>query len=88
LTPPILVTLYKEVKMVAGGVSITDNALLADAYGGAGYKGLFKNNFVLFLSAFASIGGFLFGYDQGVISGILVMNNFVCLITFQLALTR
>ncbi|KAI9927097.1 hypothetical protein ASPWEDRAFT_177557 [Aspergillus wentii DTO 134E9] len=46
------------------------------AYGPAGYKGLVKNPYILLQSFFASIGGLLYGYDQGVISGVLVMNNF------------
>ncbi|KAF9889719.1 hypothetical protein FE257_007025 [Aspergillus nanangensis] len=46
------------------------------SHGDAGYKGLVQNPFLLFLSCFASIGGVLYGYDQGVISGVLVMNNF------------
>ncbi|KAB8260194.1 sugar transporter [Aspergillus pseudonomiae] len=46
------------------------------SYGQSGYKGLMEQPFLLFLSLFASLGGVLFGYDQGVISGILVMNNF------------
>ncbi|KAH6991408.1 sugar transporter [Ilyonectria sp. MPI-CAGE-AT-0026] len=52
----------------AGGVEIS--------YGEAGYKGLFREPYILSLACFASIGGVLFGYDQGVISGVLVMNNF------------
>ncbi|PYI00563.1 sugar transporter [Aspergillus sclerotiicarbonarius CBS 121057] len=46
------------------------------SYGPAGYKGLVHNSFLLSLSAFASIGGVLYGYDQGVISGVLVMTSF------------
>ncbi|KAF4832536.1 Major facilitator-type transporter ecdD [Colletotrichum tropicale] len=46
------------------------------SYGEAGYKGLFRQPYIFFLACFASIGGVLFGYDQGVISGVLVMNNF------------
>lgn len=46
-------------------------------YGPPGYKGLIKEPRIFFLACFASIGGLLFGYDQGVISGVLVMNNFV-----------
>ncbi|KAH7155917.1 sugar transporter [Dactylonectria macrodidyma] len=52
----------------AGGVEIS--------YGEAGYKGLVREPYIFFLACFASIGGVLFGYDQGVISGVLVMNNF------------
>ncbi|KAF2015186.1 general substrate transporter [Aaosphaeria arxii CBS 175.79] len=40
------------------------------------YKELRKNPYLIGLSAFASLGGFLFGYDQGVISGVLTMESF------------
>ncbi len=46
-------------------------------YGPAGYKGLIKEPRIFGLACFASIGGMLFGYDQGVISDVLVMPNFV-----------
>ncbi|KAH9996121.1 sugar transporter [Xylariaceae sp. FL0662B] len=46
------------------------------SYGPAGYKGLIQNPYIFALAFFASIGGVLFGYDQGVISGVLVMSNF------------
>ncbi|KAH8172001.1 sugar transporter domain-containing protein [Sarocladium implicatum] len=35
-----------------------------------------ENPFLLGLSMFASLGGFLFGYDQGVVSGVLTMESF------------
>ncbi|KAK9459668.1 general substrate transporter [Lipomyces oligophaga] len=35
-----------------------------------------KNPYVLFIACFSSIGGLLFGYDQGVVSGILTMESF------------
>ncbi|KAE8136348.1 sugar transporter [Aspergillus pseudotamarii] len=62
--------------MVAAGDSAGPGSGLDISYGKPGYKGLVEQPFLLFLSLFASIGGVLFGYDQGVISGILVMNNF------------
>ncbi|KAK4938324.1 hypothetical protein LTR10_021208 [Elasticomyces elasticus] len=46
-------------------------------YGPAGYRGLVKEPRLFALACFASIGGMLFGYDQGVISGVLVMPNFI-----------
>ena len=51
---------------------------LADgvSYGPGGFRGLFSNNFVLGAAFLASLGGFSFGYDQGVISIINVMPEF------------
>ncbi|OAL05241.1 general substrate transporter [Phaeosphaeriaceae sp. SRC1lsM3a] len=40
------------------------------------YSELRQNPYLLGLSAFASLGGFLFGYDQGVVSGVLTMESF------------
>lgn len=42
-----------------------------------GIRGLFSSPFVAFCSAFAAVGGLLFGYDQGVISVTLVMEHFL-----------
>ena len=42
-----------------------------------GIKGLAREPYIFALACFASIGGVLFGYDQGVISGVLVMSDFV-----------
>ncbi|ORY56995.1 general substrate transporter [Pseudomassariella vexata] len=35
-----------------------------------------ENPYILGLSTFASLGGFLFSYDQGVVSGVLTMESF------------
>ncbi|KAI9487854.1 MAG: general substrate transporter [Benjaminiella poitrasii] len=42
-----------------------------------GLSGFIKNPYVFFTAIFASIGGILFGYDQGVISGVQEMEDFV-----------
>ena len=47
------------------------------AYGPQGLPGLLHNYFALGCAIFASIGGLLFGYDQGVIANVLVMRDFV-----------
>ncbi|KAI5820078.1 general substrate transporter [Pyronema omphalodes] len=41
-----------------------------------GLRGLTQNQYVLWTAVFASIGGFLFGYDQGVMSNLLTTENF------------
>ncbi|OAA69157.1 D-xylose-proton symporter [Cordyceps fumosorosea ARSEF 2679] len=40
------------------------------------WRQLLDNPYIFGLSAFASLGGFLFGYDQGVVSGVLTMESF------------
>ncbi|KAK9244501.1 general substrate transporter [Lipomyces tetrasporus] len=55
---------------------ISSSVDLDSAYGPSGFRGLLKSSNILFYSLFASLGGFLFGYDQGVISGVLVMHDF------------
>ncbi|RFU30271.1 hypothetical protein B7463_g6059, partial [Scytalidium lignicola] len=45
--------------------------------GASGPAALVKNMRVFALACFACIGGLLYGYNQGVFSGILTMNNFM-----------
>ncbi|KAH7121760.1 general substrate transporter [Dactylonectria estremocensis] len=48
----------------------------ASAKGKGVWATLLENPYILGLSAFASLGGFLFGYDQGVVSGVMTMESF------------
>ncbi|EON62583.1 hypothetical protein W97_01807 [Coniosporium apollinis CBS 100218] len=44
--------------------------------GGSGPAALIKNIRVFSIACFACLGGLLYGYNQGVFSGVLTMNNF------------
>lgn len=48
-----------------------------EPYGPAGLRGLACNPFVLMCAACSTLGGLIFGYDQGVVSVILVMEQFL-----------
>ncbi|KAJ5432317.1 uncharacterized protein N7458_011473 [Penicillium daleae] len=48
-----------------------------EPYGPPGLRGLVSNPFVLMCAACSTLGGLVFGYDQGVVSVILVMDQFL-----------
>ncbi|OLN90320.1 putative glucose transporter rco-3-like protein 4 [Colletotrichum chlorophyti] len=48
-----------------------------EPYGPSGFRGIFVSHYVAMCAAFSAIGGLLFGYDQGVISVTLVMEQFL-----------
>lgn len=63
----------------AGGASQFDSAALSrrqELSGASGPLALLKNLKVFGIACFACLGGLLYGYNQGVFSGVLTMNSF------------
>ena len=56
--------------------SMPDKLAEQVSYGEIGIRRLFSSSYVLGAAFLASLGGFSFGYDQGVISAINVMPEF------------
>ncbi|GJJ08541.1 hypothetical protein Clacol_002759 [Clathrus columnatus] len=57
--------------------SLNDDGSHKYAYGPSGFRGLFHNSLAFRSALFASLGGLMFGYDQGVIANVLVMKDFI-----------
>ncbi|OCF61357.1 monosaccharide transporter [Kwoniella mangroviensis CBS 10435] len=56
---------------------VNDPHALAKALGGSGFFELFKNPLVLAAAVSACLGGLLFGFDQGIVSIVLTMKQFL-----------
>jgi hypothetical protein len=63
---------------VDSGAGVYDAALQRRQalMGASGARALVKNFRVFSIAAFACIGGVLYGYNQGMFSGVLSMNSF------------
>ncbi|KZT69637.1 general substrate transporter [Daedalea quercina L-15889] len=69
--------LPREARLHGGTLIVHPNAHnYSYAYGPRGLPGLLHNYYALGCAVFVSIGGLLFGYDQGVIANVLVMKDF------------
>ncbi|KAF7362605.1 MFS domain-containing protein [Mycena venus] len=60
-----------------GGLTVHADSTYTYSYGPPGLAGLRHNYYALLCAIFASIGGLSFGYDQGVIANVLVMEDFM-----------
>ncbi|GJE88676.1 MFS general substrate transporter [Phanerochaete sordida] len=61
--------------MAGGPVAVASHRRKA-LQGKSGWAGLIHNGRVFLIAVFASLGGLLYGYNQGVFSGVLNMTNF------------
>ncbi|KAI1262910.1 putative high-affinity glucose transporter [Xylariaceae sp. FL1019] len=57
--------------------AVAGDESFAEAYGSTGVRGMMESPYVSGAAALASLGGFSFGYDQGVISIILTTEQFL-----------
>lgn len=68
----------KQIDLRGGTLTVhPDGEHYSYAYGPTGLAGLRANTYTLRCAVFASLGGLTFGYDQGVIANVLVMEDFV-----------
>lgn len=75
---PLLPTPPSPVDLRGGTLFVhPDGEHYSYAYGPTGLAGLCANTYTLRCAVFASLGGLTFGYDQGVIANVLVMQDFV-----------
>lgn len=61
---------------MAGGADFALDQRRAKLAGKSGWAGLVHNRRIFFIAVFASLGGLLYGYNQGVFSGVLSMKSF------------
>ncbi|KAG2154370.1 D-xylose-proton symporter [Suillus bovinus] len=57
-------------------INTVSDLALTDPQGRVGFRGLFENKFLLGISLFLTLGGFLCGYDLGVLSNVLAIESF------------
>ncbi|KAJ7758709.1 MFS monosaccharide transporter [Mycena metata] len=62
---------------IRAGLIMHEDSSYTYSYGPGGLSGLWHNYYALLCAIFASIGGLSFGYDQGVIANVLVMEDFL-----------
>ncbi|TCD65240.1 hypothetical protein EIP91_002948 [Steccherinum ochraceum] len=62
---------------MAGGGVVQTATRRRQLAGASGWAGLVHNRKIFAIAVFASLGGLLYGYNQGVFSGVLGMNNFI-----------
>ncbi|KAI0685327.1 general substrate transporter [Cytidiella melzeri] len=61
---------------MAGGITVQGSTRRRALQGQSGWGGLVRNGRIFLIAVFASLGGLLYGYNQGVFSGVLGMYSF------------
>ncbi|KAG1870236.1 general substrate transporter [Suillus subalutaceus] len=74
--PQLLRSNLTESKEEVGNSSIVSDLALVGPEGRVGFRGLFENKFLLGISLFSTLGGFLCGYGLGVLSNVLTIESF------------
>ncbi|KAI0775288.1 general substrate transporter [Trametes elegans] len=62
--------------MAGGGATVVASNRRKNLAGPSGWAGLLANARIFAIAVFASLGGLLYGYNQGVFSGVLGMHSF------------